>query len=275
MLASLPWWVKMVWIAVRSFQGRGEACYAKYEMIGERALNESGKPMDKGQVSRAISTLIEAGFLQRITGRSVRCIDPVKVDEGSTFDAENDLPKVDHPSTKVDHPSTKVDEGSTPSKNQHRKPTLKTKKSTRQVEFADDSWQMVFASTSFDRLQALGKLPSSLARHREKTVEGFADVFDKLHRIDGHTTDTIKAVMGWLLRSDCWWIKNNNFRSVAKLRDKHKDGSTYFEIINGQRDADKNRQHEARDNAYNPSAAYDRIYRIATEALATGPGGMG
>ena len=105
---------------------------------------------------------------------------------------------------------------------------MKTNKRVK-PDFPDDAWQMVFASTALDRLEALELLPASLARKRAATLQAFASEFDKLRRLDEFDSDTIREVMRWLLVPSNWWIQTANFRSVLKLRKPHKDGGTYFE----------------------------------------------
>ena len=241
-LAPIQPWIKMVWIAARSFQGAGDCCFASLTSIGERALLGSGGAMDKGQVSHGLKALEKMGFIERIGPRKVRCIAPdmpereagnvephsTNVEPHSTFDTEEDAPNVEPHSTNVEPHSTTVEPHSTPSKNQQLKPTRKTKKVTDRI-FADDEWQARFALAAFDRLVTLGILPGTLERKRDQTIAAFADQFDKLHRLDGYDEDTIAGVMRWLLSPSNWWIQTANFRSVLKLRKPHKDGGSYFE----------------------------------------------
>ena len=124
LVAELPHWVKMVYASVRSYQGKNHACYATLAQIGERAKGPKGA-MDKGQVSHAISVLVEEGFLARKTRRVLTC----NVEEDSTNveqDSTSEPVEVEQDSTNVDHHSTEVEQDSTPSKNQHRKPKEKT-----------------------------------------------------------------------------------------------------------------------------------------------------
>lgn len=317
LLAPLPPWVKMIWISIRSYQGNGDTCRASYDAIGERATMRDDRPTPRYQVSKAVKMLEcvtlgsgrKVAFLARGRGRELRCITPEIVAEDATseqfytppkvaedatlapakvaedativaqdatFDPTPEAPKVAQDATAVAEDATIVAQDATPSKSQ-LKPKEKANKRARIPEFDADSWQMVYGTTAFDRLQALGKLPSSLARNRERTIAIFAYEFDKLHRLDKHTTETIAEVTGWLFREDSWWMRTNNFRSVTKYRDMHRDGSTYFEVIKGQCHADRERKPQARNGsaAYNPVAAYDRIHRIATEALAAGAGHLG
>ena len=219
-LAPIQPWIKMVWIAARSFQGAGDCCFASLTSIGERALLGSGGAMDKGQVSHGLKALEKMGFIERIGPRKVRCIAPDMPDRGTGY--------VEPHSTNVEPHSTTVEPHSTPSKNQQLKPTRKTKKVTDRI-FADDEWQARFALAAFDRLVTLGILPGTLERKRDQTIAAFADQFDKLHRLDGYDEDTIAGVMRWLLSPSNWWIQTANFRSVLKLRKPHKDGGSYFE----------------------------------------------
>ena len=233
-LAPIPPWIKMIWIAVRSFQGAGGYCFASLPMIGERAPLTTGEAMDKGQVSNGLKELIRLGFIERIGNRKLRCLSPEppendapKVEQDSTFEGVDNSEKVEQDSTNVEHHSTKVEQGSTPSENQQGKPTRKTKRVSN--TFSDTDWQMVFAATAYDRLTDLQLIPESMARKRAATLQAFADEFDKLRRLDEFDQETIREVMRWLLSPTNWWIQTANFRSVLKLRKPHKDGGTYFE----------------------------------------------
>lgn len=54
------------------------------------------------------------------------------------------------------------------------------------------------------------------------------DVLDKLNRIDGHSPEEIKNIIK-RTRMDPFW--KSNFLSVLKLRDKNKDGISYFTVF--------------------------------------------
>lgn len=267
-LAPFQPWVKMVWISARSFQGGGTHCYASLDMIGERAVLGSGKAMDRGQVSHAIKALEAAGFIERQGNKRLRCLSPevephsTKVEQDSTFTPEETPSKVEHHSTEVERGSTEVERGSTRSKNQQGKPTRKTNKRV-EPEFSPDDWQMVFATTAFDRLLSLGLLPASMERKRTTTVQAFAAEFDKLRRLDEFDQETIADVMRWLLVPTNWWVQTANFRSVLKLRKPHKDGGTYFEQFLSQlRNQGHAKAKQSNHTSYTPADA-ERIYQLA------------
>jgi hypothetical protein len=196
-------------------------------MIGERAVLATGTAMKRAQVSRAMKVLEAGGFIERNGNKRLRCISP-EVNCGETFSHEETPPKVNAQSTEVNCGETEVNHQLTPSKNQQGKPKRKTNKRDG-ADFPADGWQMIFASTAYDRLLSFDLLPASMRQKRPDTLQAFAAEFDKLNRIDGHEQDAIAEVMRWLLTAGNWWIDTANFRSVLKLRKPHKDGGTYFD----------------------------------------------
>ena len=82
----------------------------------------------------------------------------------------------------------------------------------------------------------------------------WADAYEKLLRLDGHTKDEVKAVCEWA-RNDSFW--RGNFMSPRKLRTKTADGVAYFcffvnkmraaaspQSVTGQRDFNKHPLHQ-------------------------------
>lgn len=105
--------------------------------------------------------------------------------------------------------------------------------------FAPGSWQARYATRCLDRLTQFGLAPKSAAKRREHTVQAWAEVFDRLHRIDGFTEEDIAAVMAWLLTEDNWWIRTGNFRSAMKLRQKMRgEETTHFELFRLRRETE-------------------------------------
>src|SRR5690606_11670263 len=76
-------------------------------------------------------------------------------------------------------------------------------------KFAPDSWQTLYAETFRKRLEAAGCLTPSVKRaskkDRARKMQAWADVFDKLHRIDGHSPEHIAKVLKWLFQPGNWW----------------------------------------------------------------------
>lgn len=97
-------------------------------------------------------------------------------------------------------------------------------------------WCREYADAFWNHLAAHNLL---LKAHRDKgqpaVVEDWADVFDKVERLDGHSRETIQAVCAWLFRPGNWWIETGNLRTAAKLRQKDRDGETYFNRFNHER----------------------------------------
>lgn len=61
-------------------------------------------------------------------------------------------------------------------------------------------------------------------------MQKWADVFDKLHRIDGYTQEEIAEVIKWLVAPGSWWMQTGNVRSAMKLRAKARGSEeTYFD----------------------------------------------
>jgi hypothetical protein len=70
-------------------------------------------------------------------------------------------------------------------------------------------------------------LPEGI-RLSESWRESWAETFDKLVRLDSRTSEQIRGVCQWG-RKDSFW--SSNFMSPAKLRDKNKDGTCYFDVF--------------------------------------------
>jgi len=126
--AKIPAWVKLVWIAIRSFQGRNSYCFASLKTIGERVPNERGNPLDKGQVSRAVKRLVDTGFLQVDGRKKLKCTTPINVVAESTLSAGEAAEKLQLSQRYVAAESTNVVAESTPSENQKGITKTKTKK---------------------------------------------------------------------------------------------------------------------------------------------------
>lgn len=135
LMAEIADWVKVVWIAMRSYQGGGDACYASCRKIGQRCIRQDGNVMDKSQVHAAQKVLEKEGFLLRNEAGKWQCIHPLNVEQGSTKrgmqSVEQDSTTVEHYSTSVEQGSTTVEQGSTRSKNKLLKLTTKTKTKTK------------------------------------------------------------------------------------------------------------------------------------------------
>jgi len=158
------------------------------------------------------------------------------------------------------------------------------KKSTH---FDSSSWQYRFASAHLDALERLSVAPQSALRDKPKTIQRDAAVFDKLHRIDGHTQEEIQRVMKWLLSPTNWWIENGNYASAEKLR-KSKDGQKFFEKFqiqslnkNGSAKSSTNNRTpaapEAGSTGYTHGASYGDVLRavqVANRTLNPEPGGV-
>jgi len=274
--AKLPAWVKLVWIAIRSFQGSNNHCFANLKTIGERVPNERGNSLDKSQVSRAVNKLKKEGFLEVDGRKKLRCTTPQKVVAESTFSIENSenklqlsqrLLQLSQP--KVAAESTNVVAESTPSENQKGKPKTKTKKEKGSKVFSPDSWQYQISAEHFGILKALQIAPRRALQNAEKTIQNGAAIFDKLERLDGHTQDEIYLVLGWLLTPQNWWVKTANYASASKLRDKKND-QTYFEkfLIEARQKNGKSGTAKSDGNStYSPATSYARIHSIAAAAL--------
>ena len=82
--AHLPAWVKLIWIAIRGFQGRNNSAWASAETIGNEIISERGTPMKRQQVHRGIKALEEAGFLVVNGRKNITCIIPANVNQELT-----------------------------------------------------------------------------------------------------------------------------------------------------------------------------------------------
>jgi hypothetical protein len=102
-------------------------------------------------------------------------------------------------------------------------------------KFDADSWQLRYAETFRKRLEDAECLTPAVKRapkkDRARMMQAWADVFDKLHRIDGHSTEHIANVLKWLFAPGNWWITTRNIQSAAKLRQKNDQDTLYFDLF--------------------------------------------
>jgi hypothetical protein len=154
LLASLKPLTKLVWIAVRSYQGQGKYCKASLETIGKRVVNQNGNRTDKGRISLAVQELEKAGWIENLGRLKLRCIVPGEVVETTTNTGSGKLLKQQQTTTqKVVETTTnptdqscqnnngkllkqqqKVVKTTTRTENQLLKPTSKTNSSKKQID---------------------------------------------------------------------------------------------------------------------------------------------
>jgi hypothetical protein len=73
-----------------------------------------------------------------------------------------------------------------------------------------------------------GSLPKEISL-KDGWLERFAKAHDELVRLDGRTTEEIKAVCQWA-RTDSFW--QNNFYSPSKLREQNKNqGISHWDLF--------------------------------------------
>lgn len=261
LLYPMPDWHKILWVSIRSIQGRYGACPYDLKRICERCPRQTGKPMDKAQAIRGISALLETPFLTENEAGELVCI----VDQESTAACTS----VDQESTIIDQESTSVDQESIRtlykkpninltlnqrlkhdasgdgytselpgiSLNQERpeeappkKAKAKTPKKPRapRPDLPKDGYPFRAQLACNTRLVSLGvieRLPSEADQMKH------AHVFRRLMEIDHQPQEVVNQVMAWLLQPDNWWIQNGNFASPMKLRRKDRDGVPYFQTF--------------------------------------------
>lgn len=84
----------------------------------------------------------------------------------------------------------------------------------------------------FDQLRELGVVHVVRAHDagkREASLAAWSREFDRLVRIDGHSWHDVGEVLTWLVKVDGWWIAQGNFQTALKLRQKDREGATYFD----------------------------------------------
>ena len=265
--AELPAWVKLVWIAIRGFQGRNNSAWASPKTIGEQIKNEKGNHMKREQVYRGINKLVEKGFLVVNAPRNYSCILPVNC---------NPQLQICNPQLQICNPQLQNDDPQLHIKPKVKPKTKTNKKTKGSKAFSPDSWQYQISAEHFGMLKALQIAPRLALQNEEKTIQTGAAIFDKLERLDGHTKKEIDLVLDWLLRPECWWIRTGNYASATKLRDKKGD-QTYFEkfLIEARQKNGKTKAGTDGNSTYSPVSNYARIHSIAEAALNTEQGSMG
>ena len=225
--SHLPAWVKLVWIVIRGFQGRGEYCFASFKTIGEEIKNERGNSMDKGQVSRAVSMLKNEGLLVSIGSRKIACSLPENVDQESTIEEAEALIRSQRSlirsQRKVDQESTVVDQESTPSENQQLKPTFKTNKENnirvlpgglKSYDEAMHSWN------EFASLNALSKIREITNARRQKIKTHAAKIWpviDEVYSaIQSNPFYLGAGSRGWKVTFDHIWKNDDNHIKILE-----------------------------------------------------------
>lgn len=113
--STMPDWMMRIWLAVRKVQGSNTWAWAAQKHYAEM----TGK--GKGQVSRGIAALIEAGWLEAGEGRQLRChvgeastANPFAKPEKVAQDATNPTEEVEQDATAVAQDATEVEQDATP-----------------------------------------------------------------------------------------------------------------------------------------------------------------
>ena len=216
MLAKIPDPYKLIWIAMKSFQGRGKACHASCRKIGERCPKKDGTPRDRSHVHHAQKVLDKHGFLTMNKDGKYVCITPSGVEPHSTLTPEesvNDIHQVLNTIQQgvVPH-STGVEHHSTPSKNQLLKPTLKTNFKTKitnggggivNVSSSDEKQSAATANFDFDFLSEkdhcyLPTIRTWLSKYPEPSPREFInEIWDR--EIISSMPETLERTYGWPL----------------------------------------------------------------------------
>jgi len=270
--AKIPAWIKLVWIAIRSFQGNNNYCFASLKTIGERVPNEKGNPLDKSQVSRAVNKLKKEGFLEVDGYKKMKCKTPQIVVAESTI-TQDELLQLSQRSLQLSQPivaaeSTVVAAESTPSENQQGKPNIKTKKENRvralpggiqSYDEVKQSWNNFASIYSLpkiikltpDRVAAVRKLAPTIWPVIDQVYEGLSILPFYLGRLPGKT---------WKVNFDWIWKNEKNYLKILEKADAARN-STPTPKGDG-------------NSTYSPATSFTRIHSIAAAALNPEQGSM-
>lgn len=93
--------------------------------------------------------------------------------------------------------------------------------------YAPDSLEYLGALYLWDTLDAAGSAHvQAVARDgkRETELQRWADVFERIVRLDNATWEEVAEVLAWLRNVDDFWVPKGNLQTAAKLRDKSREG---------------------------------------------------
>lgn len=111
------------------------------------------------------------------------------------------------------------------SKKDVHKPLVETPQERR---FQGGDWQYQIANEYGIALLGVGLLDEPPS---DKVLDDWADVLDRLVRLDGYSKLDIRLVGQWLFAPGNWWIETANFRTPLKFRRKNPDKVKYFDVF--------------------------------------------
>lgn len=250
-----------VYAAIKSRQGSNDYCYAFQKTVADDIS------MPKSNFCRAVKDLIRHGWIEK-KGRHLRCLDEKKVITMITNNTKKGDEKVITMITEVITMITEVIPMITSTQKPHLKTTLKnhtlsagiSDKEKMKAEkpppsWCADDWQLQYAETFAERLAEADCLDKGIMRKtnsdRAKVMQNWADVFDKIHRLDGYPIKEISSLLSWLFQKGNWWIETKNIRTATKLRKTNSDGERYFDIMIRRMEA----KHQRRENMFDSFSA--------------------
>lgn len=198
-----------VYTALSSFQGSNDDAFPSREAIVERC----GCALET--VSRAVSHLVELGWIQRVRRPNQSSIYRVmmETDEISEMTATSQ-PEMTAPSLPK---QTGNDRPVTPEMTAPSLPSIKQKDhSKRPLLFPEDSTSFILSTLLLTEHRKTDE--KFLVGKDGPTVQRWAQDIDKLIRLDKRTPEEIRAVILWCQSPGCFWV--SNILSGAKLREK-------------------------------------------------------
>lgn len=206
---NLTWMEKCLWAEIHFLEEDDiGGCYASNEYLA-KIFNSS-----KSAMANMISKLRNLGYLVNVkfNGRQriIKTAVTYKLNQTSLISEPCLHREVNIDTNKgsnkdIPPKSPKGEEGSYKSK----------------TKFTEDSEQMKFAKWFYETFVPKMKVSDTI-------LNDWADVYDKLIRIDGYTKEEIVHICKTVREDDFWC---NNFFSPMKLRKNNKDGIKYMEFF--------------------------------------------
>ena len=140
--------------------------------------------------------------------------------------------------------------------------TETTTKTTTNI-YAPESFEYNTASLLLKDIKSRGMYSVKYENRKggeENVIQEWADVINRILRLDKRTVDEINTVVEWLVKDD-WWIPKGNFRTAKKLREYDKNEQPYFDLFLFRANNDtkkKQKQVPPTPKQYNHNIPYDR-----------------
>lgn len=90
--------------------------------------------------------------------------------------------------------------------------------------YAHDSWQYVWSSRWWDRMEELERIKEPWRSRKEEVLQDWSDAFDKCIRTRGFEKKDVALVLKWLFQWNDFWIPQGNIQAPTKFNKRLSNG---------------------------------------------------